>query len=276
MSGAERPFAIAVAPNGARRTKKDHPRLPMTAAEIARAAAASLDAGAAMIHLHVRDGDGGHILDADLYREAIGAVRAEVGDRMVIQITTEAVGRYGPGEQIAVVDAVRPESVSVALREILPDESWEPAAAAFFARCRQAGILLQIIVYEAAELVRIAELSRRGVIPEAPVPVLAVLGRYSGTGAAQAELDAFAAGGLGGHPWMLCAFGPMEARFMGHASVMGGHARVGFENNLQLPDGETAPDNAALVAATVEAASKSRRRLASAEELRRLWFKPPA
>ena len=48
-------FAIAVAPNGARRTKADHPRLPMTPAEIAREAAAAREAGAAMLHLHIRD-----------------------------------------------------------------------------------------------------------------------------------------------------------------------------------------------------------------------------
>ena len=101
-----RPFAIAVAPNGARRTKKDHPRLPMTADEIARDAAEALEAGAAMIHLHVRDGEGVHTLDVDLYREAVKAVHAAVGDELVVQVTTEAVGRYTPAEQIAVIDAL--------------------------------------------------------------------------------------------------------------------------------------------------------------------------
>ena len=116
-----KPFAIAVAPNGARRTKADHPRLPITASEIARDAAEALEAGAAMIHLHVRDTNGAHTLDADLYREAVAAVKETVGDRLVIQITTEAVGRYTPQEQIAVIDALTPESVSIALREILPE-----------------------------------------------------------------------------------------------------------------------------------------------------------
>src|SRR3546814_7478658 len=96
-----RPFAIAVAPNGARRTRADPPRLPMTAAEIARDAAEAREAGAAMIHLHVRDGDGRHTLDAGLYRDATAAVRRAVGDGLVVQITTEAVGRYPPAEQMA-------------------------------------------------------------------------------------------------------------------------------------------------------------------------------
>jgi 3-keto-5-aminohexanoate cleavage enzyme len=122
------PFAIAVAPNGARRTKVDHPRLPMTAAEIARDAAEALEAGAAMIHLHVRDENGAHTLDADLYREAVTAVKQAVGDKLVTQITTEAVGRYTAQEQIAVVDALNPESVSIALREILYFRVWRRPA----------------------------------------------------------------------------------------------------------------------------------------------------
>ena len=56
--------AIAVAPNGGRRGKKDHPALPIGPEELASTAAACLEAGAAMIHAHVRDRDGGHLLDA--------------------------------------------------------------------------------------------------------------------------------------------------------------------------------------------------------------------
>jgi uncharacterized protein (DUF849 family) len=54
-TGAWEPASIMVAPNGARRTKQDHPALPMNAAETARCAAACHAAGAAMIHVHVRD-----------------------------------------------------------------------------------------------------------------------------------------------------------------------------------------------------------------------------
>jgi 3-keto-5-aminohexanoate cleavage enzyme len=88
------PLVVAVAPNGARRTKVDHPLLPLTPAEIAREAELCAAAGASVLHLHVRAADGRHTLDPDLYRSAVEAVRRTIGDRMVIQITTEAVGRY--------------------------------------------------------------------------------------------------------------------------------------------------------------------------------------
>lgn len=251
------PVAIAVAPNGARRGKGDHPRLPLTAAEIARDAAECLEAGAAMIHLHVRDGAGAHVLDAGLYREAMAAVRAAVGPRLVIQITTEAVGRYTPAEQIALIDALAPESVSIGLREILPEGGDERPAAALFARMERAGVLWQLIVYEAAELARLDALAARGVLPAGPLAVLGVLGRKTGTAADPAELEAFLAAGIGRHQWMLCAFGPQEAAFMARAAAAGGHARVGFENNLWLPDGSLAPSNAAIVAATAAAAGRA-------------------
>src|SRR5690606_19967729 len=90
------PVPIAVAPNGGRRTKADHPALPITPADLARTAAECLEAGAAMIHVHVRDQEQQHLLDADAYRQAIDAIRAEVGQRMVIQITSESLGQYGP------------------------------------------------------------------------------------------------------------------------------------------------------------------------------------
>src|SRR6202008_3948323 len=80
---------LAVAPNGGRKTKADHPALPLTSGELARAAAECLERGASMIHLHVRDAEGRHSLDPEAYRAAIASICQEVGDRLVLQITSE-------------------------------------------------------------------------------------------------------------------------------------------------------------------------------------------
>ena len=56
-----------------------------------------------MIHLHVRDRDLAHVLDVSAYRAAIQAVRSQVGDKLVIQVTTESCGLYGPEEQMGLV-----------------------------------------------------------------------------------------------------------------------------------------------------------------------------
>ena len=102
------PLVITVAPNGARRGKADHPALPVTPAEIAREAARCHEAGAAMIHLHVRDSEQRHSLDVGAYREAVAAVREAVGDRLVIQVTSEAVGIFSPEEQMAMIGPYLP------------------------------------------------------------------------------------------------------------------------------------------------------------------------
>ncbi len=263
------PLVISVAPNGARRTQADHPALPLTPAELAEAAAACLDAGAAMIHLHVRDEAGRHVLDPIGYAEAITAIRRRVGDRLVIQITTEAVGRYSAEEQMALVRTVRPEAVSLALAEIVPDTDAEPRAAAFLDRLASNGTQAQYILYTAADVHRFHDLRTRGVIPDAGHGVLFVLGRYAGErGGEPRELVDFLTEHDRSTPWAVCAFGPREHACAVAAAALDGHVRVGFENNLRLRDGRTAPDNAALVAQVREAAATLGRPLATADDLR--------
>jgi len=106
--------AIAVTSNGGRKTKVDHPALPLGPDELAMTAVSCLEAGAAMIHMHVRTAEGRHLLDPDAYRNAIDAVRRSVGDKLLIQIASEALGLYSPPQQIAVVKETRPEAVSLA------------------------------------------------------------------------------------------------------------------------------------------------------------------
>ncbi|RUM23510.1 3-keto-5-aminohexanoate cleavage protein [Rhizobium vallis] len=273
MTSPYRPHrvAIAVAPNGGRRTKADHPGIPLTPAELARTAAECLDAGAAMIHVHVRRPDGRHLLDAEAYRQAINAIRAEVGDRLVVQITTEALGIYTPAEQIAVLKAVRPEAASLALRELLPDEAAEPDFAEALAWMRQENVLPQIILYDPTEALQLAAMIQRGLVPWPDIPVLYVLGRYTANQTSQ-PTDLLPFLSLGAHfaHWSVCAFGRHEAACATAAALLGGHIRVGFENNLYLPDGTLASSNSALVDATTTPLRSLGYGLCDAAELREI------
>lgn len=267
------PVALGVAPNGGRRTHADHPAIPLSPGDLANAAAACLEAGAAMIHLHVRDRDGGHLLDAEAFAAAISAVRGAVGDRMVIQMTTESLGLYAPPEQMAVVKAVRPEAISLALREFAPAPADEPALADFLAWLKRESILPQFILYSPEELVRLDEMRQRGLIPWEDPAALFVLGRYTvGQTSTPADLLPFLAPGMPRpEHWMACAFGQFETACACAAALLGGHARIGFENNLCLPDGTTARDNAALVAATRAAIAACGLRCATGHSLRADW-----
>lgn len=248
MSPAEAAFrvAIAVAPNGGRRTKADHPDIPLTSGELARTAARCTEAGAAMIHVHVRDRDGRHLLDADAYRDAIGAIRASVGEKMIVQITSEALDLYSPAQQIDVVRQTRPEAVSLALRELVRSTDDETPFADFLAWLKRERILPQIILYEPAEAVRLAGLMQRGLVPWNDIPVLFVLGRYTpGQRSTPRDLLPFLQPGVPDFAhWSACAFGRNEAACVTAAALLGGHVRVGFENNLARPDGSAVKSNA--------------------------------
>lgn len=272
MSPDTTPLILSVAPNGARKTRKDHAAIPLTPDEIGREAALCREAGAAMIHLHVRAADGSHVLDADAYARAITAVRREAGADMLIQITTEAVGIFAPGAQMAVVGDVVPEAFSLALREILPNEALELPVARFLAGEAARDTLIQYILYDLADLARFEGLVARGVVPTRNASVLYVLGRYTpGQVSAPTDLLPFLAGAAHGLPWAVCAFGRREAACAAAAAALDGHARVGFENNMHLPDGRIAPGNAPLVAAVATAAAAFGRRVATPDEARSIF-----
>lgn len=262
---------IAVAPNGARRQKADHQALPITPAELAETAVECQDAGASMIHLHVRDDQGGHLLDAQAYRVATAAVRDAVGSDMIIQITTEAVGIYSVDEQIAVVKELKPEAVSLAVRELCPRAEDELRAGRFFSWLQQERISPQYILYSADDVLRFNSLRERGLIPGDNISVLYVLGRYSETGASSAaELLPMLSAAGSDVIWSVCAFGATEASCMLVAAGLGGHARVGFENNIQLLDGGVAANNGALINQVAEGIGPMGRHIASGFEARSL------
>ncbi len=266
---AERVMIIA-APNGARRVKRDHPAIPLTTAELADAAASLEASGTAVLHLHVRDSDGRHTLDMGAYLEAIAAIRGRVGEKLVLQVTTEAVGMYRPEEQMALVRELEPEAVSLALREVCPRPEDEKTAAAFFAWLVKRSIWPQYILYSVEDLVRFDDMRRRGVFADGAPFVLFVLGRYAdGAEGSPADLEALlAAVDCSAFPWAVCCFGPRELDVMLVALERGGHVRIGFENNLLMADGGIAPDNAALVRQFTAAAGADVRRPASAAETR--------
>jgi uncharacterized protein (DUF849 family) len=263
---------LAVAPNGARRTHRDHAAIPLTAEAMGETARACLEAGAALLHLHVRRADGRHLLDADAYRQSIAAIRQAVGDELIVQVTTEAVGLYSPQQQEALVRALAPEAVSLAVRELVADAAAEARAARFFAWLAEQPTFVQFIVYSAEDLRRFDDLLARGVIPGARHSLLFVLGRYSqGQRSDPLDLLPFLQANERDHCWAVCAFGGKENSCAAAALAFGGHVRVGFENNLYLPNGQVAPNNAALIQAAADAAAALARPLATAAQARQLF-----
>ena len=273
------PFIIMCAPNGARRGKADHANIPLTPEELADCAEETLEAGASILHLHVRDDDGGHTLSVGKYQEAIAAVRARVGDQLIIQATSEAVGRYSRGQQIDMVKRLKPEAVSLALREICPDTECEIDTAAFFTWMHEQHIFPQIILYDKHDTLRFDRLRQLGFFCNQRPFVLCVLGKYGDPISEEPAVDV--AEKLkpftdilnpAGVPWAVCAFGNNEHCLASEAAMLGGHVRVGFENNLYSQQGGLAADNAELVRGAFQSARHAGRPIANADDVRN-WLK---
>jgi uncharacterized protein (DUF849 family) len=170
---------------------------------------------------------------------------------------------------MAVVRELRPEAVSLALRELCPDQASETAAAGFFAWLVAERIWPQYILHSAADLERFKALRRRGLFADDKPSCLLVLGRYGEQQHGEpADLDTLLPSLDPGLSWSVCCFGPREHDAALAALERGGHVRLGFENNLLLADGSLAADNTALVAQFTGALVGSTRRAATADEVR--------
>ena len=168
---------LMVAPNGARKTKKDHPNLPITISEIVEEACICFNHGANAIHAHVREKNERHSLDTGLYNELIKELKVKVPD-LAVQITTEAVGRYSPNEQFEVVKKLSPESASVAFTEMLPDIKDYKLAKKFYEFSIDNNIQVQHILYSFEDLRLFIQAIKLKIIPSINLQVLYVLGRY--------------------------------------------------------------------------------------------------
>lgn len=263
---------IIVAPNGARRGKEDHQQLPMTIDEMAVCLTQCHQAGAAMAHMHVRDGQGKHSLDVGLNKEWLVETRARFDSDMVIQLTTEAVGLYQPEEQIALVRGTEPEAVSLALRELRPNAAFEKDASRFFYELNERRIYVQYILYDAADLSLYFQMVNDKTLPNSGHHLLLVLGKYkkdmlsAPTDLLEFDIKRITSEGIS---WATCAFGEHEHQCLSAAMSLGGDVRVGFENNLMNLRGQCADNNAELVQQIAVMSQNMGLYINSAEDLRK-------
>ncbi|PWQ99637.1 3-keto-5-aminohexanoate cleavage protein [Leucothrix arctica] len=242
-----KPF-IMVAPNGAKRGKDDHTALPIQIIETVNTAKACYLAGAHALHLHVRDDQGKHAIDAGLYTEALTELEIQVPE-LAVQITTEAAGIFDVKEQLACLETLKPKWASISVREMARDKQLALKA---YALCADQGTKIQHILYDTADIEQYLEWQKQHVIKTHQNEVLFVLGRYSkGMTSSPENLKPFRDALPDIENWMVCAFGPDEHACLVEAARQGGGVRVGFENSLTNADGTKHADNAASVTALI-------------------------
>src|SRR5690606_33077965 len=154
------------------------------------------------------------------------------------------------------------------LRELLKPEVPESELNAFFSWSVQENGMTQGILSDGPDVANRQRLRAQRVLPERPGLLLSVLGRDSaGQRSRPTALLPLLNKHDGRYPGAMCAFGPLENACAITAAGLGGHVRVGFENNLFLKDGSTAPHNAALVAQVAHGAQALGRPLATADDI---------
>lgn len=238
---------LMVAPNGARKGKADHSALPITDDEVVQAAVECWAAGADGIHIHIRDANGGHLLDAGRYRALIDRLDKAVPG-MYLQITSEAAGRYDGQSQRDMMRALRPAHVSVALREMVRSDGDWPEAIAFYGWAATNNVDIHHILYDPDEVRIFVDALATHKIPGNHHLLQLVQGSYADGSKGAVDLSAYLIelerANEHTFDWMLCAFGKAETASLVNAARLGGKARVGFENSLWHADGTLAADNA--------------------------------
>ncbi|PSQ07939.1 3-keto-5-aminohexanoate cleavage protein [Halobacteriales archaeon QS_5_68_33] len=277
-------LVVSCAVTGAIHTPSMSPHLPVTPGEIAEAAIGAADAGASIVHVHVRDPETGEpVNDWDLFR----AVAERVHDAcdVVIQPTTGGAPTATPEERVGVVPELEPEMASCnmgsinfglyGLAEKYDDfeHDWEEPYLAgtrdliFRNTFGDLETILPIFdehdtkpeleCYDVGHLYNAKHFVERGLI-DPPLHIQFVLGIHGGIGADPRNLTHMVdvAEDLFGDDYSFSVIGAGRREFgMGvQAATMGGHARVGMEDNLYLGPGELAESNAAMVAKMVRLA----------------------
>ena len=234
-----------VAPNGARKIKKDHPEIPLTIKETVEVAKNCYEAGATAIHLHVRNDKGEHVLDAGLYKEALKELEFQVPN-MHIQVTTEAVGKYSPDDMRKLAYDVTPPGVSIGTSELIPSRKPTIEDIKLYKYLTETGTKIQHILYNPDDVDLLIDLLKKSEIPTDDVWCLFVIGHYTGKISYPEKIPEFLEkmkkNGIY-FDWAICAFAKEEMSCLEKAISLGGKIRVGFENSLFMPNGKIAPDN---------------------------------
>jgi uncharacterized protein (DUF849 family) len=178
------------------------------------------------------------------------------------------------------VQAAAPEAVSVAMAELMPDASAEAAALDLYRWMHARRMAVQYILYTPEEFDRFIGYVARGLIPGTRHSVIFPLGRYASDRQSRPDdLVPFVArmqeaGGIDRYDWWVCVFGALETRLLTATAALGGHCRIGFENNFLNSDGRVAADNADRVADLRRALAGVGRAAASREETLRVLGRP--
>lgn len=271
-------------------TREQHPNLPVTPAQIAQAALDAASAGAAIVHIHVRDPETGRpSMRTELYAEVMDRIRA-VDQELIINLTTGEGGRFTPSDhdpkvaaqgstltlpetRVAHVVALKPDICSLDFNTMNSGANVvinTPKNVRKMARLIvDAGVLPEIEVFDSGDIHMANDMIADGTIP-GPHLFQLVTGVKYGAASTTTTLAYLKSLLPTGCQWSAFGLGRMEYPMVAQSFLLGGHVRVGFEDNVYIRRGELARDNAQLVEQAVSLLSILGGEVASATEARAL------
>ena len=265
---------ITAAICGAEVTKEQNPAVPYTVEEIVREAKSAVDAGAAIVHLHVREDDGTPTQSRARFQECEDAIYKACPNVILIPSTGGAVGMT-PDERLQSTDTTPiPEMATLDCGTCnFGDEIFDntmPTMRAFGKRMIERGIKPEYECFEMGHLDTILTMARKGEVPGAPMQFNFVLGVPGCTPATVDNLCWLVKNIPAGSTWTATGIGRYAFQLAAPAIVMGGNVRVGFEDNLYLERGVLAKSNGELVAKVVRMAKLLGRPVANSDEAREI------
>jgi uncharacterized protein (DUF849 family) len=267
------PCIITVAITGSVPTKKDSPAVPITVAEQIESTHAAYEAGAALVHVHVRNDDGTTTSDPAKFELFLRGVRKHCPD-MIVQFSTG--GRSGAGKERGGMLHLKPDMASLTTGSVnfakIVYENHPALIDELASGMLAHDVKPEVEIFDLAMLYNAAKLVAAGLL-KAPVHVQFVLG-IPGALPADREVLEFElrqlARVLPGATWTAAGIGRHQLTVNEWSLELGGHCRTGLEDNLRFDKLRLASSNAELVARVAELARQSGRGVATPAEARQI------
>lgn len=271
----DRKLIISVATTGGHQGKEANPNLPLEPEEIARDVRDCEKAGASMVHLHARTDDGETTKDIGRYQAMRDAID-DYCDDIIINFTTGGGGIYSREERIAPILETEPRP-DVATVDVGPMNFGQTRTAInpreqneeYAERMREAGVKPELEIFNPGHIPEVNHLIDEGLL-EAPYWCTLILGMQTGTPAHPRNLLNLVDNLPEPAEWQALAVGRHQLPLTTMAITLGGHVRVGMEDNVYYRKGELAESNAQFVRRAARIANELERPIASPAEAREM------
>ena len=273
------PVIVAVAITGSVPRKRDNPALPVTPSEQVESTHAAFEAGATLVHIHVRDPDETPSSDPALFRQVQEGVRRHCPG-MIVQFSTGGRGR-SPAQRSAALE-FRPDMASLSTGSVnFPSAVYEnqpPLVDALAGKMKLYGVKPEIEVFDLSHIHGAKRLVDAGLM-DRHAHLQFVLGVRNAMPAMARLLKALveeARLALPDMTWTAAGIGRHQSEVADWALGLGGHIRTGLEDNIRISKDRLASGNAELVTVAAGLVAKHGRRLATPAEARAILRLPAA